>query len=74
MTSASTDRGIARLSAGSPLTAVSKLSGGRVDALHPRGELFEVPLVLGSEDLGENAVDHDLAVNKLAAPVYFGFG
>ena len=29
-----------------------------VDGLDPRQELLDVPLVLGSEDFGEDAVDH----------------
>ena len=33
-------------------------------ALHARRELLEVALVLGAEDLGEDAVDHIWAVNN----------
>ena len=31
----------------------------RVDARHARQHLLDVALVLGAEDLGEDAVDHD---------------
>ena len=38
---------------------VSDAAFQRVDRGNPGHELFDVPLMLGSEDLGQDAVDHD---------------